>query len=152
MVGDVLAAARRRYPGVPDIEEQVDAFVDARGGDRTGVVDPWRAMANVLRRLGGRAVVGRDDIYALAVEAVGVGSSEMTDVRRRPREWPYWVVAVVLWALGTATVVAGEGMWGALILASAGAVLLVRQWQLRRHAARGDGLKDGASFIDLSDS
>jgi hypothetical protein len=50
-VASVVSAARSRHPRVPDIERQLDAFVRNVGGQRVAIVDPWRALGNLGRRL-----------------------------------------------------------------------------------------------------
>jgi hypothetical protein len=67
-VASVVNAGRSRHPGVPDIERQLDAFVRNAGGQRVAVVDPWRALGNLGRRLIRRPPQPADDLYVLPTE------------------------------------------------------------------------------------
>ena len=63
LVDEVVNAARRQHADVNDLEAQLDAFVFDSGGERGAVIDPWRRIGNVLRRLVGADPVDRYDMY-----------------------------------------------------------------------------------------
>lgn len=65
MVEAVVHAGRLRYPDVPDIESQLDAFVTRINGEKVTVIDPWRAISNLSRRFRGRSPEPRDDLYVV---------------------------------------------------------------------------------------
>jgi hypothetical protein len=79
-VSDVLELGRRRNPGAVDLEGQLDRFVAARGGERTAIVDPYRAVADLFRRLVGRSAVGRNHLYVLPKPKGASGDPESPSV------------------------------------------------------------------------
>jgi len=61
----VVAVAKRVLGLGDDAERQVDAAVVAAGGTRIAVVDPWRVLPDAVRRLRGRPLPPKDDLYAI---------------------------------------------------------------------------------------
>lgn len=70
MVNQVLEIALRRHPDTDGLEKQFDAFVDASGGERVSVIDPWRAVANIVRWLRRHDLSSRDDMYVIPSSAL----------------------------------------------------------------------------------
>lgn len=69
----------------------------------------------------------------------------------RPREWPFWLVAIGLWIGGVVVVLNGQEVaGGALVLGAAGVLLLLR-WRLRRGRRRLDGADDAGDRLSLID-
>jgi hypothetical protein len=64
-VAEVREVAEGRFQGARDIERLLDELVEAAGGERIELVDPWRAGANLLRRLVGRPTAPSDALYAI---------------------------------------------------------------------------------------
>ena len=65
LVAEVRDVAGGRFDAAADLERQLDELVQSAGGERIELVDPWRAGANLLRRLVGRSVAPSDDLYAI---------------------------------------------------------------------------------------
>ncbi|HEX2161977.1 MAG TPA: hypothetical protein VHF88_09180 [Thermoleophilaceae bacterium] len=61
----LVAVASRSYGLGEDAEKQVDALVVELGGKRIDVVDPWRVIPDLIKRLLGRPIPPREDLYEL---------------------------------------------------------------------------------------
>jgi hypothetical protein len=53
-VSDLLDLARDRFGDAPDLEAQIDAYVEQVGGSREEMIDPWSAPRRFARRLLGK--------------------------------------------------------------------------------------------------
>jgi hypothetical protein len=65
LVWRLVAQAEAHHGPRPDLESELDALVERVGGRRIDVVDPWRWAPDLIRRLRGRALPPRDDVYAI---------------------------------------------------------------------------------------
>ena len=65
LVWRLVALAEARHGYRPDLEAHVDALVERAGGRRVDLVDPWRWIPDVVRRLRRQALPLRDDLYAI---------------------------------------------------------------------------------------
>lgn len=59
----LVAVARRRHMLGDDAERMMDAAVAEIGGERVSVVDPWRVLPDLIRKLRGRPPVPKEDLY-----------------------------------------------------------------------------------------
>lgn len=75
----------------------------------------------------------------------------MTDTDDRPREWPFWLVAIGLWIGGVVAVLGGQEVVGGALVLGAGGVLLILRWRLRRRRRRLDGADDAGDRLSLID-
>jgi hypothetical protein len=65
LVWRMLALAEVRLGNKPDLEQTLDALVEQVGGERLNVLDPWRWLPDLARRMGGKLLPPRDDVYAI---------------------------------------------------------------------------------------
>lgn len=75
-VSEVRDVAEGRFPAGADVERSLDELVEAAGGERIDMIDPWRAGANLLRRLLGRPVIASDALYAIPRSEIEGAESE----------------------------------------------------------------------------
>jgi hypothetical protein len=61
----LVALAEARFGWAADLEGQVDALVSEAGGQRIEMIDPWRWVPNLLRRLARRPLPPDEDLYVL---------------------------------------------------------------------------------------
>ena len=59
-VKDLLALAHDRFGDQPDLEPQIDAYVERVGGSREETVDPWSAPRRAARKLLGKRNPSQD--------------------------------------------------------------------------------------------
>jgi hypothetical protein len=65
LVWRLLSMAEAKYGSRPNLEQDLDSVVERVGGERIAMVDPWRWLPDVLRRLRGSPLPPREDIYAV---------------------------------------------------------------------------------------
>jgi hypothetical protein len=65
VVWRLVALAEAEWGEKPGLESRLDELVEQAGGHRLGMVDPWRAIPDVVRRALGRPLPPREDLYAL---------------------------------------------------------------------------------------
>jgi hypothetical protein len=68
LVWRAVAMAEAKHGGRAGLEGELDAAVEAVGGERLETVDPWRWIPDLLRRLRGAPLPPRDDVYAIPEE------------------------------------------------------------------------------------
>ena len=61
----LVAVARRRHTLGDDAERMVDAVVAEIGGERVSVVDPWRVLPDLIRKLRRRPPLPKGDLYVI---------------------------------------------------------------------------------------
>jgi hypothetical protein len=61
----LLAMAEARYGNKPELEAELDAAVEAAGGDRSRTIDPWRWIPDLVRQARGAPQPPREDVYAI---------------------------------------------------------------------------------------
>jgi len=65
LVWRLVALAEARLGPSADREAELDAFVEAVGGQRLNAVDPWRVVPDLVRKLKDAPSPPREDIYEL---------------------------------------------------------------------------------------
>ena len=65
LVWRLVALAEAEWGSRPDLESSLDGLVEEAGGHRLGMIDPWRAIPDLVRRAVGRPRPPREDMYAL---------------------------------------------------------------------------------------
>jgi hypothetical protein len=61
----LVVVAKRRYMLGDDAEQVTDRAVTGIGGERISVVDPWRVLPDLIRKLRGRSPLPKDDLYVI---------------------------------------------------------------------------------------
>jgi len=61
----LVAVTKRRYALGEDAEQITDAAVMEIGGKRVSVVDPWRVLPDLIRKLRGRPPLPNGDLYVI---------------------------------------------------------------------------------------
>ncbi len=61
----LVAVAKRRYALGDDAERAVDVAVAEIGGERVSLVDPWRVLPDLIRKLRGRPSPPKGDLYII---------------------------------------------------------------------------------------
>ena len=61
----LVAVAKRLYKLGDDAERVTDVAVAEVGGERISVVDPWRVLPDLLRKVRGRPSLPSSDLYAI---------------------------------------------------------------------------------------
>jgi len=79
----LVAVAKRRCILGEDAEQRVDAAVGEIGGKRVSVVDPWRVLPDLIRKLRGRSPLPAGDLYVIPGDVFQTARESTHTGRRR---------------------------------------------------------------------
>ena len=65
LVWRLVALAESRHPDVENVEAELDRVVEHVGGRRYGMLDPWRWLPDLVRRLTGNLKPLNEDLYGI---------------------------------------------------------------------------------------
>ncbi len=76
LVWRLVALAEARLPDVPNLEEALDQLIEDVGGARYQMIDPWRWLPDLLRRLTGQLQPLNEDLYGIPEDFLAVGNAD----------------------------------------------------------------------------
>lgn len=76
LVWRVLSLAEARLGNSPGLKHRLDSVVDQIGGQRLGMLDPWRVIPDLVRRFRGQLSPPKEDLYEIPESFFGAGQDE----------------------------------------------------------------------------